>query len=218
MAALTWDELDKRFYETGVSKGVLYTPTAGVYSTGVAWSGLTGVTESPTGAASNKQYADNIVYVNLLSAESFEGTIEALTFPEEFLLFDGVVETTHGAQVSMQARPPFGFCWRTEKGSAEDENAGYVLHLAYGLQASPSQKAYKTVNDTPAPVPFSWTVSSTPVSVTGMKPTALVKVDSTSSKVTPSGLAALEEALYGAAATPARLPLPDEVETLLATA
>lgn len=215
MAELVWDELDKRFFERGVDKGVLYTPTAGVYSTGVAWSGLTAVTESPSGAESNKQYADNIVYVNLLSLEEFSATIEAFTFPDEFLLHDGVVKSANGAQFGMQARPVFGFCWRNLKGNAVDEDLGYVLNLAYGLQAAPSEKANNTINDSPELKAFSWTVSSTPVAVTGHRPTAIVKVDSTDSDVDAAGLAALESVLYGQAATPARLPLPDEVDTLL---
>lgn len=218
MAELVWDELDKRFFERGVDKGVLYTPTAGVYSSGVAWSGLTAVTESPSGAESNKQYADNIVYVNLLSLEEFSATIEAFTFPDEFLQHDGVVKTANGAQLGMQARPVFGFCWRNLKGNAIDEDLGYVLNLAYGLQAAPSEKANNTINDSPELKAFSWTVSSTPVAVTGHRPTAIVKVDSTDPDVDPAGLAALESALYGQSATPARLPLPDEVDTLLAGA
>lgn len=218
MAEITWDALDERWFERGVDHGVLYTPTAGVYSNGVAWNGLTAVTESPAGAESNKQYADNMVYVNLLSAEEFNATIEAFTFPTEFLLHDGVVKTANGMQVGMQSRPAFGFSWRSLKGNAEDEDAGYVLNLAYGLQASPSEKANNTVNDSPELKAFSWTVSSTPVAVTGKKPTAIVKVDSTDPDVDPLGLAALEDALYGAGAGPtARLPLPDEVDTLLGT-
>lgn len=216
MAELVWDELDKRFFERGVDHGVLYTPTAGVYSSGVAWSGLTTVTESPAGAESNKQYADNMVYVNLLSAEEFNGTIEAFTFPEEFLAHDGVFKTANGAQYGMQTRLPFGFSWRNLKGNAEDEDLGYVLNMAYGLLASPSEKANATVNDTPELKAFSWTVSSTPVNVTGHKPTAIVKVDSTDPDVDPAGLAALEDELYGrGAGVTARLPLPDEVDTLL---
>lgn len=219
MPEITWDELDKRFFERGVDHGVLYTPTAGVYSMGVAWNGLTAVTESPAGAESNKQYADNMVYVNMLSAEEFNATIEAFTFPEEFLLHDGVVKTANGMQIGMQSRPAFGFSWRNLKGNAEDEDLGYVLNLAYGLQASPSEKANNTVNDSPELKAFSWTVSSTPVAVTGFKPTAIIKVDSTDADVSPEGLAALEDELYGRGTTPnPRLPLPDEVDTLLATA
>ena len=216
MAEIVWDALDERWFERGVDHGVLYTPTAGVYSAGVAWNGLTSVSEAPAGAESNKQYADNMVYVNLLSAEEFNATIEAFTFPEEFLLHDGVAKTANGAQIGMQSRPSFGFSWRSLKGNAIDEDAGYILNLAYGLQASPSEKANNTVNDSPELKAFSWTVSSTPVAVTGFKPTAIVKVDSTDIDVTPAGLTALEDALYGRDVAPPRLPLPDEVDTLLA--
>lgn len=217
MAELIWDALDERFFERGVDHGVLYTPTAGVYSSGVAWNGLTNVTESPSGAESNKQYADNIVYVNLLSAEEFSGTIEAFAFPKEFLLHDGVAKTANGLQIGMQSRPYFGFSWRNMKGNAENEDLGYVLNLAYGLQASPSEKSNATVNETPELKTFSWTVSSTPVVVPGYKPTAIVRVDSTDPDVDPVGLAALEDVLYGRDVAPARLPLPAEVDTLLAT-
>lgn len=218
MAEIVWDALDERWFERGVDHGVLYTPTAGVYSAGVAWNGLTAVTESPSGAESNKQYADNMVYVNLLSAEEFNATIEAFTFPLEFLAHDGVVKTANGALVGMQSRTVFGFSWRSLKGNAVDEDAGYIINLAYGLQASPSEKANNTVNDSPELKAFSWSVSSTPVAVTGLKPTAIVKVDSTDSDVTPEGLAALEDELYGRGTAPSpRLPLPDEVDTLLGT-
>lgn len=217
MPELVWDELDERFFERGVSNGVLYTPTGGVYTNGVVWNGLTNVTESPAGAESNKQYADNIVYVNLLSAEEFNATIEAFTFPRGFLVHDGVAKTPNGAQIGMQSRPTFGFSWQSLKGNALDEDLGFVLNLAYGLQASPSEKSNATVNDSPELKAFSWSVSSTPVNVTGFKPTAIVKVDSTDPDVDPAGLERLLDELYGRAAvvTP-RLPLPDEVDDLLA--
>lgn len=217
MAEIVWDELDKRFFERGVDHGVLYTPTAGVYSTGVAWNGLTTVTESPSGAEPNKMYADNLVYVNLLSAEEFSATIEAFTFPEEFLAHDGVVKSANGMRVGMQTRQTFGFSWRTLKGNAEDENLGYIINMAYGLLASPSEQANNTVNDSPELKPFSWSVSSTPIPVVGYKPTAIIKVDSTDPDVDPAGLEALEDVLYGRDVTPARLPLPAEVDTLLGT-
>lgn len=215
MAALVWDALAERFFETGVDHGVLYTPVAGVYSTGVVWNGLTTVTESPSGAESNKQYADNIPYVNLFSLEEYGGTIECFSFPKEFLVHDGVKKSTNGMQVGMQSRPPFGFSFRTKKGTPEDEDLGYILTLAYGLQASPSEKAHNTVNDSPELTTFSFAFTSTPVAVTGFKSTAVIKIDSTDPDVDPAGLTALEDALYGATATPARLPLPDEVDTLL---
>jgi hypothetical protein len=216
MPALVWDVLDARFFETGVDHGVLYTPDdTGKYVSGVAWNGLTAVTQSPTGAEPTKQYADNINYVTLMSAEEFAATIEAFTFPTEFLLHDGVVKSASGLQIGQQGRPPFGFCWRTNKGNALDSDLGFIINMAYGCQASPSEKAHATVNDSPELTTFSWSLTSTPVNVTGYKPTALLKVDSTDDTVDPAGLDALLDVLYGAAATPARLPLPDEVETLL---
>jgi hypothetical protein len=218
MAELVWGALEDKTFERGVDHGVLYVPTAGIYAAGYAWNGLTTVTESPAGAESNKQYADNGVYVNLLSAEEFNATIECFAFPNEFLVHDGVKKTTNGMQIGMQSRPVFGFSWRSLKGDGTDEDLGYVLNLAYGLQASPSEKTNATVNDSPELKAFSFAITSTPVPVTGYKPTAIIKIDSTDPDVTPEGLAALESALYGQAATPARLPLPDEVDTLLATA
>lgn len=219
MAELVWDEMDKRFFETGVSKGVVYTPVAGVYTTGVAWSGLTSVTSAPSGAEATAQYADNIKYVSLLSAEEWGGTIECFTYPEEFLVHDGVVKTANGLQVSMQSRPVFGFSWRTEKGNANDPELGYVIHMAYGLQAQPSEKANNTINDSPELATLSFTVTATPVAVTGMKPTAKTAVDSTDADVDPTGLSALEDELYGRAAVVSpNLPLPDAVDTLLSGA
>lgn len=215
MTQLIWDELAERFFETGVDHGVLYPQSNGVYSGGVAWNGLTGVTESPSGAESNKQYADNMAYLNMFSAEEFAATIECFAAPDGFLTYDGVVKTASGMQIGMQKRPPFGFSWRTKKGNALDEDLGYILHLAYGLQVSPSEKAYQTVNDSPAPLTFSWTASSTPVAVSGHKPTAIVKIDSTDSTVDPASLADLEAILYGTPGNAPRLPLPDEVDTIL---
>ena len=218
MAELVWDALAERFFETGVSKGVLYPrSTGGAYTDGEAWNGLTAVNVEPSGGESNKQYADNIAYLNLFSAEEFGATIECFTAPDGFLVFDGVQKTPNGVQITMQSRPVFGFSWVTQKGNAEDEELGYIIHLAYGLQASPSAKNYTTVNDSPEPTTFSWAVTSTPVTVAGFKPTAYVRVDSTDPDVTPTGLAALKGVLWGATATPARLPLPLEVDTLLGT-
>jgi hypothetical protein len=217
MTALTWDGLAERFFETGVSNGVLYSQTDGVYDFGVAWNGLTGVTESPSGAESNKQYADNITYLNLFSAEQFGATIECFAAPDGFLVFDGVKKTVNGVQIGMQSRPVFGFSWKTKKGNALDEDLGYILHLAYGLQASPSEKAYTTVNDSPAPLTFSWTISSTPVAVAGFKPTAIVKIDSTDPDVDLDNLADLETILYGSPGVDPRLPLPDEVDSIMGT-
>lgn len=217
MPALTWSEPENRFYETGVSKGVLYTPTDGVYDTAAAWNGLTAVTQSPSGAEATPQYADNIKYVNLISAEEFGATIECFAFPDNFLRHDGVAKTASGMQVGQQSRPAFGFSWQAKKGNAEDEDLGFIVHLAYGLQAGPTEKAHSTVNDSPELTAFSFTVTSTPVAVTGYKPTAIVKVDSTDATVTANGLAALLDALYGDGVDDASLPLPDAVDALLAT-
>ena len=218
MSALVWDELAERFFETGTDHGVLYIPDAsGAYATGVAWNGLTAVTESPSGAEAQKQYADNINYVTLFSAEEFAATIEAFTAPDEFFEFDGVVRTAGGLQIGQQRRPQFGFSYRTKKGNALNEDLGYILHLVYGAQASPSEKAYATINDSPEPVTFSWAVTTTPVpaGIEGLKPTAIIKVDSTDPLVNPTALASLEDILYGSSGSDARLPMPAEVNTIL---
>jgi hypothetical protein len=210
MAPLTWDDVGERLYETGVDHGVLYQPDeAGAYGDGVAWNGLTTVTESPSGAESNPQFADNIKYLNLLSAEEFGGTIEAFTYPDEFAQNDGTVAPSPGVSVGQQARRSFGLCYRSLLGNDTDgTDHGYKLHLVYGAQASPSEKAYATINDSPEAIAFSWEFTTTPVSVAGLKPTALIVIDS--SQVDPAELATLEGLLYGAAGEP-RLPLPDEV-------
>jgi len=210
MAVLQWDQVGARRYETGIDHGVLYSPDeTGDYITGVAWNGLTGVTESPSGAESNKQYADNIVYVNLISAEEFSCTIEAFTFPEEFVVHDGGAAPKIGVYVGQQGRKPFGLSYRTVIGTDIDGSAGYKLHLVYGCQAAPSERGYTTINDSPEAMTFSWEVTTTPVAVAGMKPTAILTIDST--KVDPADLAALELLLYGAASVDPQLPLPDEV-------
>lgn len=216
IGALVWDGIGSRFYETGVDHGVLYHQVSGVYNDGEAWNGLVGVSESPSGAEASSQYADNIQYVNLVSAEKFEATIECFTAPDGFLTYDGIKKTANGLQVGMQSRPTFGFSWRTNKGSDLDEDLGYILHLAYGLQAAPSERAYKTVNESKEPLTFSWKVTSTPVAIPGYKPSAIVKIDSTDPDVDPDGLEALELALYGSNTVAPRLPLPAEVDTLLA--
>lgn len=215
--ALSWDAAADRFFETGADHGVLYSQVNGVYNDGVAWNGLTTVTESPSGAEPNAQYADNIKYLNLYSAEDFNATIECFTAPKGFLVNDGVVVTANGVQITQQSRPVFGFSWRTKKGNANDPDLGYILHLAYGLQASPAEKAYNTVNDSPEAMTFSWALSSTPVAVTGRKPTALVKIDSTDPTVNKTNLAALELILYGSPGIAPRLPLPDEVDAIMGT-
>jgi len=205
---LTWDEVGEREYETGVDRGVLYQPDgSGAYGDGVPWNGLTTVTESPSGAESNPQFADNIKYLNLLSAEEFGGTIEAFTYPDEFGQNDGTVQPSAGVAVGQQARKPFGLCYRSLIGNDTDgTDHGYRLHLVYGAQASPSEKAYATINDSPEAIAFSWEFTTTPVAVTGLKPAALITIDST--EVDAADLAALEAILY---ADDARLPLPDEV-------
>jgi len=215
MTALQWDLSGQRTYETGVDHGVLYIPTAGVYDTGVAWNGLTTVTESPSGAEANSLYADNIKYLNLYSAEEFGATIEAYTYPDEFMQFDGLAVPQPGLTVGQQNRRAFGFSYRTQLGNdLEGADYGYKLHLIYGATASPSEKAYATVNDSPEAITFSWEVATVPVAVTGLKPTSVITIDS--STVDAASLLVLENALYGTAGTDPRLPLPDEVITMFA--
>lgn len=216
MAVLTWDQVGERFYETGVDHGVLYIPTAGVYDSGVAWNGLISVTESPSGAEPSPQYADNIKYLNLLSTEEFGGTIEAYTFPEEFAQCDGTAFPKVGLAVGQQTRKTFGLSYRTKIGNDTDgQDLGYKLHLVYGALAAPSEKAYSTVNDSPEAVTFSWEFTTTPVEVTGLKPTALLTIDST--KVASADLTALEALLYGTELEEPSLPLPDAVIALFTT-
>jgi hypothetical protein len=211
MVPLTWDQVGERLYETGVDHGVLYIPDAtGVYIKGYAWNGLTTVTESPTGAEATPQYADNIKYLNLISAEEFGGTIEAFTYPEEFAQCDGTALPSVGVTVGQQNRKVFGLCYRTRVGNDIDgTDFGYKLHLLYGAQAAPSEKAYGTINDSPEAIAFSWEITTTPVPVTDLKPTALLTINST--EVDADTLASLEDILYGAASVEPRLPLPDEV-------
>jgi hypothetical protein len=216
MAPLTWDQVGEKTYETGVDRGVLYTPdVSGVYTDGVAWNGLTTVTESPSGAEASPQYADNIKYLNLIGAETFGLTIEAFTYPDEFAVMDGSVQPEPGVIIGQQGRGVFGLCYRTKIGNdLAGADAGYKLHLVYGCQASPSERAYGTINDSPEAIAFSWEIATSPVPVTGFAPTALVVVDST--VVTAASLTALEDALYGGGTeTVARLPLPNEVLTLV---
>lgn len=215
MPKITWDEIGARFYETGVDHGVLYPQASnGLYPAGVAWNGLTAITESPSGAEAQPLYADNIKYLNMTSAEEFGCTIEAYTYPDEFLQCDGGSEPTPGLTVGQQGRKQFGLCYRTRLGNDVDGNDhGYKLHLLYGALAAPSEKSYNSINESPEAISFSWEVTTTPVAVATMKPTASLVIDST--KVDSVKLAALEVILYGAEATAARLPLPDEVITLL---
>ena len=214
MAKLVWDQTGKRYYETGVKMGVLYPQSAGTYPLGVAWSGLTAVTESPSGAEASPFYADDIKYLNLMSNEELGGTIEAYTYPDEFAECDGSAELTKGVMLGQQKRIPFGLCYRTVLGNDTESNEyGYKLHLIYGAQASPSEKAYATINDSPEPITMSWEFTTTPVEVTGHKPTACITIDST--KADPTKLKALEDILYGKENEDPRLPLPDEVKTLM---
>lgn len=212
---IVWDETGKKFYETGVDRGVLYPiDVNGAYPLGVAWNGLTGVTESPGGAEATPLYADNIKYLNLLSAETFGGTIEAYMYPKEFEACDGSGSPTPGVVIGQQSRKQFGLCYRTTLGNdAEGQSYGYKLHLIYGCLAAPSEKAYATINDSPSAITFSWSLNTTPVPVTNFKPTASLVIDST--LVDPTKLAALEDILYGTIAGDARLPLPDEVISVL---
>lgn len=215
MAVLTWDNVGERFYETGVDHGVLYIPTGGVYDTGYAWNGLVTVTEKPSGAEASPQYADNIKYLNLVSNEDFGATIEAFTYPVEFAQCDGTAAPQTGVYVGQQSRKSFGFSYRTRFGNdTNGTDNGYKLHLVYGALAAPSEKAYGTINDSPEAITFSWEVTTTPVSVTGLRPTAVMTIDST--KVLAANLTALENALYGTAGTSPRLPLPDEVIAMFA--
>lgn len=217
MAKLVWDETGKRLYETGVSQGVLYPQSGGTYPNGVAWNGLTAVTESPSGAEATPLYADNIKYLNLFSAEEFGATIEAYTYPDEFMACDGSAQIAKGAYVGQQNRKQFGMCYKTLLGNDVDANDhGYKLHIIYGAMASPSEKAYATVNDSPEAITFSWEVTTTPVNVTGYEPTASIVIDST--KCDPTKLTDLEEILYGSAEEDPRLPLPDEIVTVLGAA
>ena len=181
MSKLVWDKTGERLYETGVKQGVLYLlGSGGTYTKGVAWNGLTNVTESPSGAEATPLYADDIKYLNLMSTEEFGGTIEAYTYPDEFAECDGSASLANGVYIGQQARKTFGFCYRTTLGNdVDNNNYGYKLHLVYGALASPSEKAYGTINDSPEAITFSWEFSTTPVNVTGHKPTASITIDST---------------------------------------
>lgn len=211
MARITWDNTGERFYETGVKMGVLYPiQSSGDYTKGVAWNGLTTVTESPSGAEATALYADDIKYLNLMSNEEFGATIEAYTYPDEFAECDGSAALAAGVMIGQQKRKTFGLCYRTSIGNDVDgSDHGYKLHLVYGCLAAPSEKAYATINDSPEAITFSWEVSTTPVNVTGYKPTSQITIDST--KVKADKLSALEDVLYGKDEVEPKLPMPDEV-------
>lgn len=215
MAKLAWGEAGKRFYETGVSNGVLYVQQkGGTYGQGVAWNGLTQVSESPSGGEANPLYADNYKYLNLMSNEEFGATIEAYTYPDEWKQCDGSAELTKGITIGQQERKSFGLCYKTIKGNDTEYNDfGYILHLIYGAKASPSEKSYASTNDSPEAITFSWEVTTTPVAVAGHKPTSVLTIDSSS--IEPDKLKKLEDALFGTESAEPKLLLPDEVITLL---
>ena len=222
--SISWDQTGEHFYETGVDHGVLYpyAETATIdqvehhYAKGVAWNGLTSIQETPSGAESNPLYADNIKYLDLRSAEEFGATIEAYTYPDEFAVLDGSGALAAGVSVGQQTRGVFGLCYRTRIGNDTDgDNHGYKLHLVYGATANPSERQYETVNDNPDAIQFSWEITTIPVQVSGFKPTAIVTIDST--KANSTDLATLEQILYGNGTNNPRLPLPDEVKTIMTT-
>ena len=217
MSKLVWDQTGERLYETGVKQGVLYPQAAGgTYPLGVAWNGLTAVTESPSGAEATALYADDIKYVNLMSAEEFGATIEAYTYPAEFGACNGETEIADGVAIGQQKRSAFGLSYKTTIGNdVQGNDYAYKLHIIYGAMAAPSEKAYATINDSPEAITFSWEVTTTPVAVNGFKPTASITIDST--KADKTKLAALEAILYGGESEEPRLPLPDEIATLMGT-
>lgn len=217
MSKLVWDETGKRFYETGVRKAVLYPQGSnGEYPTGYAWSGVTNITEKPTGAEATALYADDIKYLNLISNEDLEASIEAYMYPDEFTECDGSAELVPGVTVSQQKRKSFGLAYQTALGNdTEGYDHGYKIHLIYGCVAAPSEKAHATVNDSPEAMTMSWEIKTTPVSVDGLNPTAGLTIDST--KVDSMKLKKLEDILYGTNEVEPRLPLPNEIKTILTT-
>ena len=217
MAKLNWDQTGQRLYETGVDRGVVYpydstnVDATKAYGPGVAWNGLTQVSENPSGADANDLYADNIKYLSLRAAEDFGATVEAYTYPDEFAVLDGTQSLATGVYIGQQSRGMFGLCYRTRIGNDTEGDAhGYKLHLIYGATAAPSEKAYESVNDSPDAITFSWDINTTPISVAGFRPTATVVIDSTKADATK--LAALEDILYGTDNAEPYLPLPDEVK------
>ena len=213
MAVLKWDQTGEKLYETGVQKGVLYPMDGAVYGKGVAWNGLTAVNETPSGAESTKLYADDIKYLDIRSAEEFGATIEAYSSPDEFDACDGTAELADGVNIGQQNRKGFGFCYRSTIGNdTEYNNYGYKLHIIYGLTASPSERSYSTVNDSPEAATLSWEVSSTPVNVAGFKPTSIITINS--KKINPEALKEIEDALYGTASEEPKILLPDEIKAI----
>lgn len=219
MTKLVWDQTGEKLYETGVRMGVLYPiDESGKYPKGIAWNGLISVTESPSGAEATALYADDSKYLSLYSAEEFAATIEAYTYPDEFAECDGSATLTEGVKIGQQPRKTFGMSYRTVIGNdTKGEEYGYKIHLIYGAMAAPSEKAFSSINDSPEAITFSWEVSTTPVAVSGFKPTASLEIDST--KLSPAALKAIEDKLYGDdSAGEASLPLPDEVLQIIQTA
>ena len=214
MSRLIWDNTGERLYETGVKKGVIYPAVNGTYPKGYVWNGLTSVTESPSGADANNIYADDMKYLVLRAAEEFGATVEAYMYPDEFAECDGSAFVATGVAIGQQTRKPFGLSYRTVLGNDTDSNDhGYKLHLIYNATASPSERAYQTINDSPEAITFSWEMTTTPLTVSGYKPTACITIDST--KADTASLEALEDILYGSDNSDARLPLPDEVIALM---
>lgn len=214
MSKLVWDQTGERRYETGVSQCALYPQVSGAYPKGVAWNGITAITESPSGAEASPLYADNIKYLNLIGNEEFGATVEAYTYPDEFAECDGSASIAKGVTIGQQTRKPFGLAYKTILGNdSEGAEYGYKLHLIYGAMAAPSEKAYNSVNESPDAATMSWELTTTPVSVAGFKPTSIVTIDST--KVDADKLKSLEDILYGATEAEARLPLPDEIAELM---
>lgn len=221
MSRIVWNQSGERLYETGVDHGVLFLVENNVYTKGVAWNGLTQITESPSGAEATALYADNIKYLSVMSAEDLGATVEAYTYPDEFAECDGSAAIAEGVLISLQERKAFGLAYRTKVGNDQNDNLGYKIHLIYGAKASPSERSYSTVNDSPEAITFSWELTTTPINVTGHKPTALLTIDST--KVDKDKLKKFEDILYGTdasttggEATEPRLPLPDEILTIFA--
>lgn len=216
---LVWDQTGERFYETGVEKGVLwiYDSTTGTYGDGIAWNGLTNVSEKPSGAEATALYADNIKYLNLISNEEFAATIEAYTYPDEFAECDGSVSLTQGVTIGQQKRKTFAFSYQTKIGNDTDGNdKGYKIHIVYGCLAAPTEKGYATINDSPEAITFSWEISTTPIEVTGYKPTSLVIIDST--KLTEAQLTAVNAAIYGSSAANSALKTPAQIVSIITSA